>query len=117
MTAKTPASRVGHTFCTPVRCILSDVTPADLPLLGDGVTEHEIETPCGWCGATIAQPLTARKRRYCKRACRQHAYELRAAQRRRQADIETGRIWSVPAQQVVERVDRQVRHGKPKQER
>ncbi|MFI5837713.1 hypothetical protein ACIA5A_28950 [Micromonospora sp. NPDC051300] len=68
-----------------------------------GVTEHEIETPCGWCGNAIVQPPTGRKRRYCDRSCRQRAYELRTAQRRHQSDVDAGRIRSVPAQRVIER--------------
>ncbi|MEU4165150.1 hypothetical protein AB0E94_52790, partial [Actinoplanes sp. NPDC026670] len=66
-------------------------------------TEREIETPCGWCGNAIVQPTTGRRRRYCDRSCRQRAYELRTAQRRHQADVDTGRIRSVPAPRVIER--------------
>ncbi|SBT69310.1 hypothetical protein GA0070622_6435 [Micromonospora sediminicola] len=69
-------------------------------------TEREIETPCGWCGNTIVQPPTGRKKRYCDRSCRQRAYELRTAQRRHQADVDAGRIRTVPAQRVVERTIR-----------
>ncbi|MFI7511454.1 hypothetical protein ACIBSS_32060 [Micromonospora aurantiaca] len=68
-----------------------------------GVTEHEIETPCGWCGNAITQPPTGRRKRYCDRSCRQRAYELRTAERRHQADVDAGRIRTVPAQRVVER--------------
>ncbi|MFY1599507.1 hypothetical protein [Micromonospora sp. WMMD737] len=66
-------------------------------------TEREIETPCGWCGNAIVQPTTGRRRHYCDRSCRQRAYELRAAQRRHQADVDTGRIRSVPAPKIIER--------------
>ncbi|MFI6134000.1 hypothetical protein [Micromonospora sp. NPDC051141] len=74
-----------------------------------GVTEHEIESPCGWCGNAIVQPPTGRKKRYCDRSCRQRAYELRSAQQRHQADVDAGRIRTVPAQRVVERIV-QARH-------
>ncbi|MBM0279830.1 hypothetical protein [Micromonospora tarensis] len=68
-----------------------------------GVTEREIETPCGWCGNAIVQPARGRKKRYCERSCRQRAYELRTAERRHQGDVDAGRIRTVPAQRVVER--------------
>ncbi|MBV1855730.1 hypothetical protein [Catellatospora tritici] len=42
--------------------------------------------------------------RYCKQGCRQRAYELRTAERRRLADLDAGRIAAVPAQRVVERI-------------
>ncbi|MEW2386479.1 hypothetical protein AB0873_31115 [Micromonospora sp. NPDC047707] len=65
-----------------------------------GVAEREIQTPCGWCGNAIVQPATGRKKHYCDRSCRQRAYELRAAQRRHQADVDTGRIRTVPAPRI-----------------
>jgi len=39
---------------------------------------------CAWCGSPVEQPATGRRREYCRRSCRQRAYEdrrLREAQR------------------------------------
>lgn len=33
--------------------------------------------PCRWCGRSIAQEPTGRPRLYCRRSCRQRAYEQR----------------------------------------
>lgn len=38
--------------------------------------------PCEWCGATIRQPATGRRRRYCGRTHRELAYRERKTQRR-----------------------------------
>ncbi|MYX88504.1 hypothetical protein GT036_33135 [Streptomyces sp. SID4915] len=32
---------------------------------------------CEWCGGPIVQPVTGRRRAYCRRSCRQRAYEGR----------------------------------------
>ncbi len=32
---------------------------------------------CAWCGAQIVDSLRGRRRKYCKQACRQRAYEQR----------------------------------------
>ncbi|MCX6468472.1 MAG: hypothetical protein NTW76_04060 [Corynebacteriales bacterium] len=34
---------------------------------------------CAWCGRPVVDSETGRRRKYCKRACRQRAYEQRAA--------------------------------------
>ncbi|MCB0926888.1 MAG: hypothetical protein U0R77_11295 [Mycolicibacterium insubricum] len=34
--------------------------------------------PCLWCGRTVADAGTGRRRRYCRQACRQRAYEQRS---------------------------------------
>lgn len=37
------------------------------------------EPLCGWCGGPMRQPGTGRRRVYCRRSCRQRAYEAREA--------------------------------------
>jgi type IV secretory pathway VirB10-like protein len=32
---------------------------------------------CAWCGSEVTQPATGRSRDYCRRSCRQRAYEAR----------------------------------------
>lgn len=66
--------------------------------------EREIQSPCGWCGQAIVQPVRGRKLRYCDRSCRQRAYELRTAQARHGRDLAADRVRVEPAGRVVERV-------------
>lgn len=33
---------------------------------------------CAWCGSAVADSDMGRRRKYCKRSCRQRAYEQRA---------------------------------------
>nr|AAA91010.1 SpdA [Streptomyces phaeochromogenes] len=50
----------------------------DTPRDGEG------DPLCAWCGGPMQQPATGRRREYCRRSCRQRAYEdrrLREAQR------------------------------------
>ena len=35
--------------------------------------------PCRWCGRDVADAGMGRRRQYCRRSCRQRAYEQRAA--------------------------------------
>ncbi|WP_285499715.1 hypothetical protein [Actinokineospora sp. NBRC 105648] len=47
------------------------------------VRRREQSRPCGWCGAQLpAEDRAGRRRRYCAQACRQRAYERRAAVQR-----------------------------------
>ncbi|WP_123459618.1 hypothetical protein [Streptomyces sp. PanSC19] len=45
------------------------------------VDEHG-DRLCLWCGTVVAQTGTGRKRDYCRRSCRQRAYEERQHRRR-----------------------------------
>ncbi len=36
-------------------------------------------TSCPWCGRPVPESGTGRRRRYCRRSCRQRAYEQRTA--------------------------------------
>lgn len=42
-----------------------------------GVEAPSDVAPCQWCGRPVTQPSSGRKRKYCKRSCRQRAYEQR----------------------------------------
>lgn len=66
--------------------------------------ERPLQTPCEWCGNAITQPPRGRLLRYCDQSHRQRAYEVRAAERRLQADLTSGRVREVPAERIVERV-------------
>ncbi|MET9957303.1 hypothetical protein ABZ135_37905 [Streptomyces sp. NPDC006339] len=37
---------------------------------------------CAWCGSPVEQPATGRSRDYCRRSCRQRAYEERQVAKR-----------------------------------
>jgi len=50
---------------------------ADTPRIGP-----RGEPLCAWCGGEIPQPATGRRREYCRRSCRQRAYEERRTQER-----------------------------------
>lgn len=39
------------------------------------------ETSCAWCGRPVDEGDTGRRRRYCRRSCRQRAYEQRKSLR------------------------------------
>ncbi|MFE6309337.1 hypothetical protein [Nocardiopsis sp. NPDC057823] len=49
---------------------------------------------CAWCGAPLEINPLGRHRRYCSRAHRQRAYEVRTALARREADRAAGKISS-----------------------
>lgn len=42
-------------------------------------------TPCAWCNRDVAHTGVGRRRRYCKPACRQRAYEQRNSLRNQSA--------------------------------
>lgn len=45
---------------------------------GDDTAAHlDDVAPCQWCGRPVSQPASGRRRKYCKRSCRQRAYEHR----------------------------------------
>ncbi|WP_431777004.1 hypothetical protein [Streptomyces cucumeris] len=54
---------------------MNDETP---PVDGDG----DGASPCAWCGRPVRQSGTGRPREYCRRSCRQRAYEERQIQQR-----------------------------------
>lgn len=46
-------------------------------LKSSGVTRRVPPQPCRWCGRDVADVGLGRRRRYCRRSCRQRAYEQR----------------------------------------
>ncbi|MBB1029944.1 hypothetical protein G6027_03355 [Dietzia sp. SLG310A2-38A2] len=42
------------------------------------------EASCAWCGRPVDEGHTGRRRRYCRRSCRQRAYEQRQSLRVRE---------------------------------
>lgn len=42
------------------------------------------ESACAWCGRPVDEGGTGRRRRYCRRSCRQRAYEQRQSLRVRE---------------------------------
>src|SRR5699024_898094 len=42
------------------------------------------ETSCAWCGRPVDEGSSGRRRRYCRRSCRQRAYEQRQSLRARE---------------------------------
>ncbi|WP_017596436.1 hypothetical protein [Nocardiopsis potens] len=69
------------------------------------VTSRAVVRECAWCGAAMEIRPRGQTRRYCTQGCRQRAYEVRTAERRRQAAIEAGqaRPEGEPVREVVER--------------
>jgi hypothetical protein len=43
------------------------------------VTRRVRPQPCRWCGRDVADSGLGRRRQYCRRSCRQRAYEQRAS--------------------------------------
>ena len=39
---------------------------------------HPVRNACTWCGREIVESERGRRRKYCKRSCRQRAYEQRS---------------------------------------
>lgn len=80
--------------------------------------ERVISRECAWCGAAFEPGRRAGHQRYCTRACRQRAYEVRTAERRRERDVGAGRVRTSgdPVREVVERhtVRTVVRTGPPR---
>lgn len=54
--------------------ILSTVTKQTT---GDSASTARGPIPCAWCGRPVDQPTSGRQRKYCRRSCRQRAYEHR----------------------------------------
>lgn len=48
------------------------------------------EASCAWCGRPVDEGETGRRRRYCRRSCRQRAYEQRQALR--DSDLPEGTV-------------------------
>ncbi|MFL0578221.1 hypothetical protein [Dietzia sp. 179-F 9C3 NHS] len=48
------------------------------------------ESSCAWCGRPVDEGPSGRRRRYCRRSCRQRAYEQRQALRSR--DLPEGTV-------------------------
>jgi len=44
-----------------------------------GVTRRPRPQPCRWCGRDVSDAGLGRRRQYCRRSCRQRAYEQRAS--------------------------------------
>jgi hypothetical protein len=44
-----------------------------------GVTRRPRPQPCRWCGRDVSDAALGRRRQYCRRSCRQRAYEQRAS--------------------------------------
>ena len=57
--------------------------PVPAPRQTQRVRTQLVSRTCGWCGTPIPHSGRSRARRYCDRSCRQRAYEVRTAMRRR----------------------------------
>ncbi|MFF5977196.1 hypothetical protein ACFY7C_37490 [Streptomyces sp. NPDC012769] len=49
---------------------------------------------CAWCGSPVEQPATGRSRDYCRRSCRQRAYEERLVAKRIAEAVEAHQVSS-----------------------
>ncbi|WP_197282733.1 hypothetical protein [Gordonia sp. HS-NH1] len=47
------------------------------PGVGPGVSRRRRPYACAWCGRAMVDSELGRRRKYCKRSCRQRAYEQR----------------------------------------
>ncbi|MFF3959810.1 hypothetical protein ACFYY1_42640 [Streptomyces sp. NPDC001890] len=68
------------------------------------MTTHEApqegEKLCAWCGTAIQQPGIGRSRDYCRRSCRQRAYEAR-----KQREVVVAAVAAAIARRDSSRVD------------
>lgn len=69
----------------------------------DPADERLVSRTCGWCGGTIAYSGRGRRPTYCRKACRNRAWEVRSAERRLGRDLASGAASSEPVREVVSR--------------
>ena len=62
------------------------------------------QQPCTWCGRPITESGTGRRRRYCRRSCRQRAYEQRQALQARDLPEGTVVLSEVEARDLMDRM-------------
>ncbi|AWH97305.1 hypothetical protein [Dietzia psychralcaliphila] len=60
------------------------MTSVDTDAPADQPPPRRGEASCAWCGRPVDEGSTGRRRRYCRRSCRQRAYEQRQSLRVRE---------------------------------
>ncbi|GGF42737.1 hypothetical protein [Williamsia phyllosphaerae] len=59
---------------------------------------------CAWCGRSIVDSETGRRRKYCKQACRQRAYEQRSQVSGTSVPADAVILSTAEAEQLVDRL-------------
>jgi len=62
-----------------------------------------ISRTCGWCGSVMTYSGSGRPRTYCRKSCRNRAWELRTAEARLGRDLTAGRATAEPVREVISR--------------
>ena len=60
---------------------LGNLTPVESDVGTEPAAPRRGEASCAWCGRPVDEVGTGRRRRYCRRSCRQRAYEQRRSLR------------------------------------
>lgn len=60
---------------------LGTLTSVESDVTADQTAPRRGESSCAWCGRPVDEGDTGRRRRYCRRSCRQRAYEQRRSLR------------------------------------
>ncbi len=60
---------------------LGNLTPVEPDARPEPTAPRRGEASCAWCGRPVNEGGTGRRRRYCRRSCRQRAYEQRRSLR------------------------------------
>lgn len=60
---------------------LGTLTSVESDVRADEAPPRRGEASCAWCGRPVNEGGTGRRRRYCRRSCRQRAYEQRRSLR------------------------------------
>lgn len=61
--------------------VLGNLTCVESDVRDDQAPPRRGESSCAWCGRPVDEGGTGRRRRYCRRSCRQRAYEQRKSLR------------------------------------
>lgn len=60
---------------------LGSLTSVESDVRAEDAPPRRGEASCAWCGRPVDEGGTGRRRRYCRRSCRQRAYEQRRSLR------------------------------------
>lgn len=77
---------------------LGSLTPVEPDARSEPAAPRRGEASCAWCGRPVNEGGTGRRRRYCRRSCRQRAYEQRRSLRMQ--DLPEGTVVLTEAESI-----------------
>jgi len=80
---------------------------ADAGLSDDPAHERLVSRTCEWCGEEIDYKGTGRRPKYCSKAHRNRAWEVRSAETRLGRELGAGRVRTGPVREIVSRPPKQ----------